>query len=232
MRLARRMTVCRIGRGSAPAPGPVTAYYSSPGSGSDYAEASTSVAARVVFPGPTTTANCTVMCWARDCGSSFLGVGTVPSLSLYSEGNFACQIRSDEDTATSASATADPYASEWGHFAVTVSGSTLTAYGNGLVGAGTGTIAGNFSASDLVQAPPSAPANVCGIAIFSRALSGAEIAAVHAAGVTADIRSVVDATGLAVYWRDADTAGVVANVGSGGACGLVFNGAVTSETLP
>ena len=72
------------------------------------------------------------------------------------------------------------------------------------------------------------------VAIFARALTADEVAALAAAGRKHDLRKPLGAGTTwagetpAVYWRDTDTAGAVASVGDGGDCDLELQGSVAS----
>lgn len=241
-------------RPTPPAPSPIVDYYVSPGGAGDYAEASTALAAATIFPGAGVPAEFTLAFWVKravtDTFDEFLfeaKTGTPnealfvylsdPNNDNYFQGFFA-----GGDSGSASIYAAYPDISGWAHVVFTVSvsgdGATLSCRINGVeIGADTQTIALDAVGSSfalLSTATGAAPldASIRNIHIFDRALTSGEIAALYAAGPTHNIRAATGAwTGgtAVVSWDTPAVAGVVVNSGTGGACNLVLNGAVTSE---
>lgn len=220
--------------------------YVSPGGESDYAEASTNVAARILFPGGA-IGTFTVLMWAQQDtanGFNFWSCGTFGGDYIYSVA--AGRVEQDVEAQDGGVGAGNVYAAlpdtdAWAFYALTCDGSTMRGYGDG-VEAMNSPVSGTYGAQDVfvlfsstadtptVGIAPGMTGSLCNVAIFNRALTADEIAALYAAGRRHDY--TFRAAGWAgetpsVYWRDAPSGGLVANAGDGGACDLVLNGDVT-----
>jgi len=226
---------------SAAAPGPVTAYYSSPGGAGDYAEADSVVAARVVFPGAAAPV-CTVLAWAKGFnGGDCMRADNALQFAALRPGlvDFIVGVRSsDEAVEIEPSVDFDPGAAEWSSVAAVFDGSAVTPYGDGVAGTPGPIVGGGWVAADVFQAlVASAAGDIRNILIIDRALSANEIADLYAAGPT---HHPLNAAGthwaagqsIPVIWCTPAVGGVVANSGDGGACGLVLHGDVASLLDP
>lgn len=235
MRLARRMLAMGM-LGSSTTYPEVTAYYSSPGGAGDYMDAATNAAARAVFGGSAPVAcvgswvrfpsmSAGIVMSVRDGDSDpFPSVDLAPSID-------ALDVTLTGDTLSSADSvySANPVDGGWHLIGCVLDGASVYAILDG-IGAGAAYPEDTFAASDVLDAiGVYTEADICQPFILTRALSGAEIAAIYAAGPTVDIRNTIGAVDF--LWRDADTAGLVANVGTGAACALTIHGSVTSEAL-
>ena len=238
-------------RPSPPAPSPIVDYLSFPGGVGDYAEATTSAASLLMSPGDGEGGAAPMPAWtylvwfSRD-GSSLAGIfecasdpgieddalrgyasnATDLGVSVYSEGQ--------NDDAGIFVAGIDT--STWRLIAVRNTGTSVDIVVDG-VQVGTapcafamprmiGLVLGFGEGSPSKQAQPS---------IWGSALSDAALFALAAQGRTYDITVTAGAWAggtPAFIWRGAAVDGVVPNTGSGGACGLTLNGAVTSEVDP
>lgn len=216
---------------------PVTSYYSSPGGAGDYAEASTNVAARVVFPGASVPV-CTVLCWSRNV-AQLLRVrdsDNLPMLDMYDGGGAELSVDIFDSIAVIGTATASalPSAASWTHVGYTIDGTDIVPYGNGVADGSSAAIAGTYAASDVFESLiASVGGDVRNIMVIDRALTAGEVAALYAAGATHNplMPAGVWAGGqsIPVIWCTPAVGGVVANSGDGGTCNLVLSGAVTSE---
>ena len=222
----------------------VDAYYSSPGGAGDYAEASTNVAARVVFPGAGAPV-CTVLAWAKNLPTSSLN----GLLYASDDGAPMLLVNFTDDpylsvTIKNAAGVADgldaPIVATggWQMASVNFDGSDAVAFMDAVE---MGTFAlptAPYSAVDVFKmafnGTDSMPIDWRNILIIDRALTANEIADLYAAGPT---HHPLRATGthwaagqsIPVIWCTPAAAGRVANSGSGGVCDLVLNGSVTSE---
>lgn len=228
---------------SAAAPGPVTAYYSSPGGAGDYAEADSVVAARVVFPGAAAPV-CTVLAWSRNGGNIFLKTAGSASETLvaYDSGSpgLACGMVDTPGVVNieAYGSGSSPAAATWGHHGYVCDGANLLAYAAGASDGGVSLAGGTWSAADVFMAlVANCAGDIRNILIIDRALSANEIADLYAAGPT---HHPLRATGthwaagqsIPVIWCTPAVGGVVANSGDGGACGLVLHGDVASLLDP
>jgi hypothetical protein len=217
-----------------------SAYYSSPGGAGDYAEASSNVAARVVFPGASAPV-CTVAFWAQNTTVSSVFVGdttdTRPIIECNAAGGFDVSVRDNVAAAASVWNDADPASATWEHFAVTCDGTDCIAYGAGSAGTPVA-IAGTYAAADEFFALRSlgCPGDVRNIMVIDRALTAGEVAALYAAGPT---HNPLNGTGawaagqsIPVIWCTPAVGGRVVNSGDGGTCDLVLAGNATSEVDP
>lgn len=230
-------------RPSPPAPSPIVDYYVSPGGAGDYAEATTGVAVDALFPsgaaGPATLAF-----WARDTGEIIATVyrddGAMMAR-LTRDGGTNAYLTDDADGPAACVAIDEPGAS-WTHIAYVLTGTQINCFANGAAfdgpvayPGGTYARAALVSFLSIATDTGSSQGDLRNIHVFTRALSGAEIAALYAAGPTHNIRTASGAwageTAL-VSWDTPAVDGVVPNTGSGGACGLTLEGAVTSEVDP
>lgn len=232
MRLARRMLAMGM-LGSSTTYPEVTAYYSSPGGAGDYMDAATNAAARAVFGGAGVT-QCTVFTWAKEMiGPNFCtarDADGAPLSTFLNEGDLGVDMKDALSTEFYGYALAAPNTESWTFCVRVVDATTLTVYSNGVADGDTDAIAGTYAACDIFEVfTPNVSGKLCQPGIIARALSGAEIASIYAAGPTVDIRNTIGAVDF--LWRDADTAGSVANVGTGAACALTIHGSVTSEAL-
>jgi len=240
-------------RPTPPAPSPIVDYYVSPGGAGDYAEATTSVAARGVFPAAGPAAAFTVMLWVKRAESAtfdefLLEVSTgIPNEALFAylsdpgNDNYIQSFFAGGTSGAAMVATSYPGLSSWVHVAYVYDGSTFSVVIDGVeVGTDTQaiTLAAAGSAFCLLSGGSGGSpldASIRNIHAFTRAFSGHEIAALYAAGPTHNVRASSGAwageTAL-VSWDTAAVGGVVPNTGSGGACGLSLEGAVTSEVDP
>lgn len=223
-------------------------YYSTLGGASDYASASTNVAARLIFPGGG-IGTFTVLMWVKQ--------QTANGLNLWSCGAYlgdwiysiaAGRAEQDVSVTDGGVPSADAYAllpdsDAWALYAVTCDGSTVRAYGDG-VESSSDVVAGNYAAADAFVlfsigadsaasgVPPGEEGSLSNIAIFDRALTAAEIAALYDAGESHDYQRPYGADWGGelppVYWCTEPIDGAVLNVGSGGVCALNLNGDVAS----
>ena len=222
---------------------PVVAVYESPGGGGDYASAGSSVAARTMLPG--TTPETTIVFWAQATGDGYLfeasddGTPSLRGRVVDSATGWRTQAYDD----TGGNAELDIYPASlatWGHLAFVFDGAELKLYVDGTYNEGSSAGATWATATSALTlfADRSQANNVAGalanVAIFARALTADEVAALAAAGRKHDLRKPLGAGTTwagetpAVYWRDTDTAGAVASVGDGGDCDLELQGSVAS----
>lgn len=236
MRLARRMLAAGAIRPGGPAYPAVTAYYSSPGGAGDSLVAATTAAARAVFGGSTPT--CTVLAWvsttsgasvmvAKDAAADF-----APSLDhTTSVDTLDVALASDSSSAAESAATSNPLDGTWHLIGSVLDGANIFAVLDSR-SVGSAYPGGTFAAADAFEPfPEFAAGKMCQPAIWTRALSAAEVDTLRAAGPAVDMRQTLGTSGLAFLWRDALSGGSVAHVGSGAACALTAAGAVTSEAL-
>lgn len=226
----------------------LNAYYTAPGGVGDYAEASTNVAARLIFPGGG-IGTFTVLMWAQQPTSSGLSLWTCGTWGddFYESGRDGPSRLNHEVGVYDASFTASalsfttPDTDEWFFQAETCDGSTIRAYVNGTE-ADNAAVAGTFTAQDVLALfcaradnyfVGGSEGSLRNIAIFDRALTADEIAELYAAGMTHDYR---DASGAdwagetpPIYWCTGALSRRVENSGDGGTCDLILNSAVTSE---
>lgn len=206
----------------------VSAYYSSPGGDGEWAKASTPIAARVFFSDAGKPAG-TYLCWARRPDTA----GTLALVDvIHGSDDTLARLRWTDDPlltvevfnslgtgATNDIAPPSPGA-DWHFFALVCDGTTATTYVDGdqvdsqSLGATPYGICDDFMMFALHATGEAAEGSVRNIAIFDRALSGAEIAALYgSAGAHAhDYRVAVgDWTGEvpAVYWCQSAVAQVM-----------------------
>lgn len=218
----------------------VFAYYSSPGGGGNYAEASTSVAALAVFPGAGAPV-ASIVFWARNMSAGDLRIGDAadnPVCIIYSDaGVTTVDMTSVEaNMASAVSASGDMSGASWSQVCAVLNGTTITVYGDGVAGTPVAYPAGTWVAcADLLI---DMIGDIRNIMVIDRAITADEVAALFAAGETHDVltETVLSATevwaggqSIPVVLHTPAVAGSVANSGDGGACSLVLNGDFTSE---
>jgi uncharacterized protein YmfQ (DUF2313 family) len=220
-------------------------YLSSPGGAGDYAEASTTIAARTLFPGGG-IGPASVVFWIR----------------AHTSGSFLASVTDDNGTRLNITASTDPLisasfngvdafcaAEDIGyaipeHVCITHDGTTAAFYLDGVEQVGFDPGAQDWSTTGTVDtfrlfargsdAANPAAAEIAAPAIFDRALSAGEVAALHAAGSTHDLLTTTGAYATAdpvILWDGPDAGGYVANRGSGGVCNLTLVGDVTVVAL-
>lgn len=223
-------------------------YYSTPGGASDYAAASTNVAARLIFPGGG-IGTFTVLMWTKQTtsnGLNFWSCGTFGGDYIYSVA--AGRAEQDVEAQDAGVGAGNVYAAlpdtdAWAFCALTCDGSTLRGYGDGVETANS-PVSGAYGAQDtfvlfsstaddpLLGIPPGETGSLRNIAIFDRALTADEIAELYDAGMHHNYanRHGADWAGETpvVYWRTKPVAGAVPNSGSGGVCALTLGGDVTA----
>lgn len=227
----------------------VAALYRSPGAAGDYADAEVG---ETLFPGGSLgvfAISFWVKAVAATDGIPFdLSDDGAPGLRLdYASGEL--QVTLTDDTAASVGGALDYQTTDgdWHHVFITSrdeadsfdSNGTQIWYDgitpdDGLSSLGTFTVAASVLRLFADYAGANRfPGDIANVATFSSLPPHVEIAALAAAGVTHDVRNPSGRWRRRkpeAYYRDADTAGVVANVGKLVAA-LVFNGDVTSEAL-
>ena len=218
-------------------PAAVTSYYSSPGGAGDYAEASSNVAARVVFPGASAPV-ASMVCWARNCANNFMrarDTDNQPIIVMYPDSTLAVDIADAAGgSASSYAPVSDPAGASWVLCAAVTDGANLTTYGDADAGTPGALPGGAWSAADEFAALiASSAGDIRNIMLIDRALTAGEVAALYAAGPThnplAGTGAWAGGQSIPVLWCTPAVGGVVANSGDGGACNLVLSGAVTSE---
>ena len=138
-------TVARISTGLYALSVSMAAYYSSPGGAGDYAEASSNVAARVVFPGASVPV-CTVLAWSRNA-AQLLRVrdsDNLPMLDMYDGGGaeLSIDILDASGFVGTGTASALPSSASWTHVGYTIDGTDIVPYGNGVADGSSAAIAG------------------------------------------------------------------------------------------
>ena len=185
--------------------GLVSAYYSSPGGAGDYLEASTALAARVFFPGPTDLPSWSIGYWfepaAFTSGQRMLTVSAIDYdndgealiVGLGDDyGGFVALYNTDSDE-FSASLSEGPGAPI--RLGVVSNGVVIKFYENGALVGTSSAIGGTFAERDALRffndqlGTKPAAGTVRNITINDRAHSGAEEAALAAAGYRHDVRA-------------------------------------------
>lgn len=251
MDFGRRVLACATTwrRPTPPAPSPIVDYYVSPGGEGDYAEATTALITETLFPGGAAPSAKSLIFWLKDKGEdspgnvmcAFRAGGGSSSLQVDVGGpDAAAALYDDDDTAGGSYALGAPN-SAWGLVSVVYGASSFECSLNGVSQGSASYPPGDFALASTIQLFANdlgvgySEGKIRNIHVFTRALSGAEISALYAAGPTHNIRTASGAwageTAL-VSWDTAAVGGVVPNTGSGGACGLTLNGTVTSEVDP
>lgn len=224
-----------------------THYLSSDGASGSYADAATSAAARVVFPS-TAAPVVTFAAWVR---AATAGVQRVvwdvsddghPRWYLSTDPGDVCvgDVVNDAGGSGPGLEAAAPVPAVWGHVCWVLNGADPGEFlidgvsqgaTSGLVGAFAGVDAFTLFA-DYAHASRLA-GDIRDPAVWDRALSAAEVAALHTAGVGHDLREAVGAYtggGPAHWWpADGDSGTTVTDRGSVGTCPLTLHGGVTIE---
>lgn len=223
--------------------GTISGYYISPGGADDYAEAATSVAARVIFPGGD-IGTFTVLMWVSqrtDAGLAFWSCGGTNNDSITSYPSAgapngrspnAVEVK-DNNLETATVEYVLPDTTAWAFTAVTCDGTDVIAYGNG-VETDTDTVAGTYTAQDaftLFSSGFGSEGWIANVAIFNRVLTADEIGALYVAGEEHDLRTSSEGWEGEipyVYWCEAPMSGRVLNFGYGGSCDLILNGNIST----
>lgn len=201
-------------------------YLTSPGGAGDYADANTPVAARVVFPGPSDLAAWTVSFWIREADAfvagrcyAYVGDGATPFLVVTQADDFGFGAQLDSDgSASDVGLQGAAGGTGWNHILLTSDGAIFRAYENG-ASTGSSAVPGTYAAVDDLQLFLSSFTDPFGgdiraPAIFSRALSAAEVAALYAAGPGHDLTTATGAYSAAdpaILWDGAAVASEVPN---------------------
>lgn len=230
-----------------------TTYLASDGASGSYAEAATNAAARVFLPGSVLGTG-TFVCWVRKSAAAVAYImyshasgGAIVGLliSTASSGTMRGIISDDAASTLLASHTgigAELDGVTWSLCAVRVVHDSSDVLTSRFEGAGTdatdGTPGAYAAATGMrLFATPSNTSRLAGDirspAVFSRALSDAELAELHALGPTHDLRVAsgdYSGGGPAHWWPgDGDSGTTVTDRGSVGGCNLTLNGGVTLE---
>lgn len=216
-------------------PVPFSIYYESPEGADNFSEATTNLAARVVFAGAAVPV-CTIIAWVANSSAVSISIGDAsdnqPSLTLTSAGETISYVTDDAGT-TSAESSAIAYPTttfpdRWVQMVSVCDGAAVTAYADGVSdGSGPQSITGTYVAADDVVI--SVTGKFRNILIFARALSALEVKALFNAKEKHDVRT--PATGWpgevpAILWAGPAVDGAVPNLGYAGVCGLALNGMV------
>lgn len=226
-------------------------YLTSTGAAGSYADAATSAAARVVFPGAT-LGTYTVAFWAKwslTSPTSPVRVFEVsddaqPRVGLYAFDDGAPGFGADAYDAGGSlfGGGTDIYESTtpWHHYAITCNGSNaFVLYSNGAAvdtfdpSAGAYTYAAVDALTLFGRYDHSLPltGSMRQPAIWSSALSGANVSALYALGTTGDPRTI--GAGPVHWWpADGDTSPTITDRGSVGTCNLTLHGGVSIGTDP
>lgn len=211
-----------------------THWLTSPGGAGDTAAASTNGPARLIFPSAT-MGSWSFAAWVYDMGGgSGQGpqfgtiTGAAPDIVIYQDGNYQVDLTNAAGALVGNIAGAAPVAATWEHIAVTCDGTTLRAYVNGSLQAGSFAVTATYAASDVAFLIYDGSAGrIRSPALWDRTLSGPQVAALNTGGVSFDVRTV--AGGGPVHWwpADGDSGTVVTDRGSAGTCNLTLAGSVT-----
>ncbi len=216
-------------------------FYSSPGTAGSFLDASNNTAARKFFNGAGIE-SATLHCWFRQMSANGANLCTIgddadDAIVTFAAGRFEQAIELyDAGGLDDSGAVAPPDDETWNAFALVSDGTEITPYLNGAAAAAL-TIGGTYATAQdvmiLLSDALAEPAGIRNIAIFDRDLSADEVSDLYDAGPTHDVRFAAGSNwggeDPPIYWCTQGDGNAVENSGDGGACSLVFNGAVTSE---
>lgn len=226
-----------------------TTFLRSDGLAGSYAEAATSALARVVFPGtgaPVATVSMWVTPTAWSSGKTLLDVSDdgAPRAQISTNDDFGTTALLANAAGTSDSASGGTEAATL-HVVLVADGTDFTLYENGVNAYFDISLpAEPYAAVDLFRlfadyaGAQRVAADIRSLAVFGRALSSGEVAALYAGDYTLDLRTVSGAydgaTNGPEHWypADGDTGTTVTDRGSVGGCNLNLHGGMTIEVDP